>query len=58
MIPADSIDGFESDDDIFDEMENNEEHILSTLSRVYPLHPIIAYFFQFISELGNCKYCT
>ncbi len=29
MIPADSIDGFESDDDIFDEMENNEEHILS-----------------------------
>jgi hypothetical protein len=29
MIPADSIDGFESDDDIFDLMDNNEHHILS-----------------------------
>ena len=29
MIPADSIDGFESDDDIFDQMDNNEDHILS-----------------------------
>ncbi len=29
MIPADSIDGFESDDDIFDQMDNNEHHILS-----------------------------
>jgi hypothetical protein len=29
MIPADSIDGFESDDDIFDQIDNNEHHILS-----------------------------
>jgi hypothetical protein len=29
MIPADSIDGFESHDDIFDQIDNNEHHIFS-----------------------------